>query len=68
LLALGLRTRSFYGAYEFAVITVIQGKQTTIQQLAEVLGQDHDLVGRIQDNESIRWNTLAFWGSAAFLE
>jgi hypothetical protein len=68
LLALGLRTRSFYGAYEFAVITIIQGKQRTIQELAEVLGQDHDLVRRIRDNESIRWNTLAFWGSAAFLE
>ena len=68
LLAVGLRTRSFYGAYEFAVITILQGKQTTIQQLTGFLGQDHNLVKRVRENGSIRWNTLAFWGSAAFLE
>jgi hypothetical protein len=68
LLAIGLRTTSFYQAYEFAIATIIQGKERTVAKLSDVLGQDHDLVSRIQDNHSIRWDTLVFWASATFLE
>jgi hypothetical protein len=68
LLAVGLRSKSFYAAYEFAISILIQGKDRTIEILTAALGQHHELIERIRNNESIRWNTLAFWGSAAFLE
>jgi hypothetical protein len=68
LLAIGLRSKSFYEAYEFSIATLILGKNRTIEVLSVALGHDHELVGLLRDNESIRWNTLAFWGSAVFLE
>jgi hypothetical protein len=68
LLALGLRSTSPYLAYEFAVSTMIRGKESIADELRAVLGDDHDLIRRIRNNESVRWNTLAIWGSAAFFE
>jgi hypothetical protein len=67
-LAYSLRSKRFYEAYECAVAVLIQGKDRTVEELASALGPDHDLIRRIQNSESIRWDTLFFWGSPAFLE
>jgi hypothetical protein len=68
LLAVGLRSKSFYHSYESAISTMIGGREAIAAVLGALLGRDHDVVGRIRDNESIRWHTIAVWGSAAFFE
>lgn len=68
LLALYLRSESFFGAYQSAVATMARGKDAVRSELAAALGGNHDLVIRIRDNESIRWETLGVWASSAFFE
>jgi hypothetical protein len=68
LLALGLRSESFFAAYQSAVATMARGKDAVLSDLSAALGVDNNLVTRIRNNESIRWNTLAIWGSPAFFE
>jgi hypothetical protein len=68
LLADCLRSHSFYAAYQLAMSTFAGGREAIIGVLSATLGEAHDLVSRIRANQSVRWNTLAIWGSAAFLE
>jgi hypothetical protein len=68
LLAIGLRSNWFYAAFEFAVGILIEGKERILHELRGTLGDEHELIGRVRNNESIRWKALGFWGSAAFLE
>lgn len=68
LLAYGLRSHLFYAAYHFAISTMTGGREAVGDALNTALGQDNDVVNRIRAKQSVRWDSLAIWGSAAFFE
>lgn len=68
LLARSLRRASFFSAYQTAVATMVKGKDAVLLELTSALGADHDLVVRVRNNESVRWDSLGIWGSPAFFE
>lgn len=66
-LAIGLiaHKKSHFESYCFAVKTLIAGKEQVLRELKEEFGDFNDLIDRIENADSIDWNNILNWGSAA---